>query len=311
MAERLDWARDGARWPHHEHSRFITVGGLHEPMRGPMRWHVQRMGQPGAPGLLLLHGTGASSHSWRGLLPLLAPHFDTLALDLPGHAYTSTPMPAGLSLPGMAAALGALLRELGFSPAFIVGHSAGAAIAVRLVLDGAAAPQAVVSLNGALLPLHGVAGQIFSPLAKLLALNPLVPHLFSWRAADPRVLRRLIDGTGSTLDAAGLELYRRLVADPAHAAGALGMMAQWRLDELAAALPRLRVPLHLVVGDADATLPPAHALRVQALLPAATCTRLPGLGHLAHEEQPARVAALIAAIAAAQAGRVGPIVNSA
>jgi magnesium chelatase accessory protein len=276
-----------------------------------MRWHVQRMGPPGAPGVLLLHGTGASSHSWRGLLPLLAQRFDVLALDLPGHAYTSTPPPAGLSLPAMAAALGALLRQLHFSPALVVGHSAGAAIAVRLVLDGAAAPQALVSLNGALLPLHGLAGQIFSPMAKLLALNPLVPHLFSWRAADPRVLKRLIAGTGSTLDAEGLELYRRLVADPAHAAGALGMMAQWRLEPLQADLPRLKVPLHLVVGEADTTLPPAHARRVQALLPGATCTRLPGLGHLAHEEQPARVAALITDIADAASARTGPIVNSA
>jgi magnesium chelatase accessory protein len=303
VAERLHWPSDAQRWPHHEHSRFVTVGA--------MRWHVQRMGPPGAPGVLLLHGTGASSHSWRGLLPLLAQRFDVLALDLPGHAYTSTPAPAGLSLPGMAAALGALLRQLDFHPALVVGHSAGAAIAVRLVLDGAGAPQALVSLNGALLPLHGLAGQIFSPMAKLLALNPLVPHLFAWRAADPRVLKRLIDGTGSTLDAEGLELYRRLVADPAHAAGALGMMAQWRLEPLQADLPRLQVPLHLVVGETDATLPPAHARRVQALLPGATCTRLPGLGHLAHEEQPARVAALIVDIADAAAARIGPIVNSA
>ncbi len=305
MAERLDWSRDAARWPHHEHSRFVHVGRI--------RWHVQRMGPPGAggaPGLLLLHGTGASSHSWRGLLPLLAQRFDTLAMDLPGHAYTSTPPPAGLGLDGMAAALAALLRQLDFAPRLLVGHSAGAAIAARLVLDGAAAPQAVVSINGALLPLHGLAGQIFSPMAKLLALNPLVPHLFSWRAADPRVLKRLIDGTGSRLDAQGLELYRRLVADPGHAAGALGMMAQWRLDELAAALPRLAAPLHLVVGEADTTLPPAHARRVQSLLPGATCTRLPGLGHLAHEEDPAQLAELILRFANAQS-RVGPIVNSA
>jgi len=76
------------------------------------------------------------------------------------------------------------------------------------------------------------------------------------------------------------------------------MMAQWRLDELAAALPRLRVPLHLVVGRADATLPPTHALRVQALLPHARTTHLEGLGHLAHEEQPALIEALVLRVAA-------------
>jgi magnesium chelatase accessory protein len=285
----MDWASQAAGWPHAEHSRFVQAAGL--------RWHVQRMGPAGAPGLLLLHGTGASSHSWRTLLPALATELDVLALDLPGHAFTGTPGPAGLSLPGMASALGELLRELGFAPVLILGHSAGAAVALRMALDGHARPQALISLNGALLPLHGLAGQLFSPLAKLMALNPLVPRLFSWHATDPAVLARLIDGTGSKIDAEGRALYGRLVGDPGHVAGTLGMMAQWDLRPLAADLPRLRVPLHLLVGDADRTVPPAQALQVQALVPGSTLTRLPGLGHLAHEERPADLAARIAAIA--------------
>ncbi len=289
MAETNAVPLGDAPWPHEAHSLRVDAGGLH--------WLVQRMGRRGAPQLLLLHGTGASSHSWRGLLPLLARHFDTLALDLPGHGRTATPSPRGLSLPGMAASLGELLRQLPFAPALIVGHSAGAAIAVQLVLAGHAAPRAIISLNGALLPLHGLAGRVFSPMAKLLALNPLVPRLFAWRAAEPRVLQRLIDGTGSRLDAEGLALYGRLVADPAHAAGALGMMAQWDLAPLAARLPTLGVPLHLVVGEEDRTLPPEQAEQVRACAPQTTLTRLPGLGHLAHEEAPGRLSALIVGFA--------------
>ncbi|MDE2145347.1 MAG: alpha/beta fold hydrolase [Burkholderiales bacterium] len=289
-AESLRWGT-GPAWPNAAASRFVDAAGL--------RWHLQRLGAAGAPPLLLLHGTGASTHSWRGLLPLLAARFDTLALDLPGHAYTATPGPAGLGLPGMASEIGELLRELGFAPAVIVGHSAGAAIAAQMALAGHARPRALVGLNAALLPLHGLAGQLFSPLAKLLALNPLVPRLFAWRAADPRVLQRLLDGTGSSLDGEGRALYRRLVADPAHVAGALGMMANWDLDTLARALPRLAVPLHLLVGGADRTVPPAQAAQVQALLPGTRVVVLEGLGHLAHEEQPARVADEISRIAGA------------
>ncbi|MDE2080769.1 MAG: alpha/beta fold hydrolase [Burkholderiales bacterium] len=279
----------GPPWPNAAASRFVDAAGL--------RWHVQRMGVAGAPQLLLLHGTGASTHSWRTLLPLLAPHFDTLTLDLPGHAFTATPGPAGLSLPGMAGEIGELLRRIDFAPALIAGHSAGAAIAVQMALAGHAQPQALVGLNAALLPLHGIAGQLFSPLAKLMALNPLVPRLFSWRATDPRVLQRLLDGTGSTLDAEGRALYGRLVADPAHVAGALGMMANWDLPALAQDLPRLAPPLHLLVGSADRTVPPAQAAQVQALLPSTRVVALAGLGHLAHEEQPARVARELVRIA--------------
>lgn len=280
----LSWERDGPDWPLHRHSRFIEASGL--------MWHVQQLG-PSAPSVLLLHGTGASTHSWRGVAPRLAERFRVISLDLPGHAFTRSvdgdggaSQPAVHSLPGMAQAVAALLRKMGESPALVVGHSAGAAIGLRMVLDGLIAPRAVVSFNGALLPLGGVSGQLFSPMAKLLAMNPLVPRVFAWRAQDRRVLERLIGSTGSRLDEAGLALYGRLIRSPAHAAGALAMMAHWDLRPLQHDLPRLALPLHLIVGEQDRTVPPTVAQRVKTLLPGAELVRLPGLGHLAHEEAP-------------------------
>jgi len=279
----MDWARDGHSWPHHDKSRFVLSGGR--------RWHVQQWeaAEADAPQLLLLHGTGASTHSWRGLAPLLGRAAGVLAVDLPGHGFSDAARGQGATLPGMAAGLAALLQQIGFRPSVLVGHSAGAAIAVRMALDRPEGLHAVVSLNGALLPLHGLAGQFFSPLARLLATNPLVPRLFSWRAADRALVRRLIAGTGSVIDEDGVALYGRLVADPAHVAGALAMMANWDLRTLAADLPRLRTPLHMLAGTRDRTVPASNAQRVASLLPTATLDMLPGLGHLAHEEQPQRV----------------------
>jgi len=79
------------------------------------------------------------------------------------------------------------------------------------------------------------------------------------------------------------------------------MMAQWDLRPLAAALPRLAVPLVLCVGERDATVPPAEAERVRARVPAAHIVRQPGLGHLAHEEDPAGTCARLEAELAAAA----------
>ncbi len=291
MAQRLQWDRDGADWPHRGFSRFVEAGGL--------RWHVQQVPESPAmrPRCLLIHGTGASTHSWRDLVPLLVRHFDLLAMDLPGHAFTSLPADGigstQLSLPGMARALAQLLALEGFAPDLVVGHSAGAAIGAQMVLDRAIAPRLLVSLNGALLPLGGLAGRVFSPAARLMALMPGVSSLFAWRAADPQVLQRLLDSTGSRIDERGRELYARLAANPGHVEGALGMMANWDLPAFAQALPQLSVPLSLMVGALDATVPPTEADRVQALL----AGRVPvekvvfeGLGHLAHEERPEAVA---------------------
>jgi magnesium chelatase accessory protein len=288
MGERLSWEREGWDWPHRAASRFPVVGGL--------KWHVQVMGV--GPVLLLIHGTGAATHTWRDLAPLLADRFEIVAPDLPGHGFTDTPPPAQLSLDGMAEALAALLDALDREPRVVVGHSAGAAILARLCLDGKVAPRALMSLNGALLPLRGMPGHLFSPAARLLAALPLVSDLFAWRARAPGAVERLVRGTGSTLDPKGLDLYRRLIGSPGHVAAALTMMANWELEPLERDLPRLAPELFLLVGERDRTVPPSEALRVQALLPAAHRITLPCVGHLAHEERPREVADLIAGLAA-------------
>jgi len=245
------------------------------------------------PVLLLLHGTGASTHSWRDLAPLLSRSFNIVAADLPGHAFTETPPRDRLSLRGMAREVGELLAALAIEPALVVGHSAGAAIMIRMTLDGIIAPRGLVSLNGALLPFRGLASQFFSPLAKLMALNPLVPRLFAWRASERSSVERLIGNTGSTLDSAGVEFYRRLVSDHRHVAAALAMMANWRLKPLVRDLPNLNCPLLLVAGGTDRAVSSDQAFRVREYLPSATVNYLRGLGHLAHEEQPEKIAQII------------------
>jgi magnesium chelatase accessory protein len=283
MRQSLNRERYGDDWPNREASRFVRASG--------MEWHVQVIGQ--GPPILLLHGTGASTHSWAGLMPLLASSFTLVAPDLPGQGFTQSPPREFLSLPGMARAIRSLLRELDIRPEVAVGHSAGAAVAIQMTVSRQIAPRAIVSLNGALLPLGGMAGQIFAPLAKLLTVVPFVSDLFSRRARDPRAIERMIEQTGSTLDKRGIELYRRLASNPAHVAAALGMMAHWDLRSFAMVLPRLKVPLTLVVGSRDRTIPPSQAERVHELLPQSTIVTLPGLGHLAHEERPEECAAII------------------
>lgn len=254
-----------------------------------LRWCVQQAGQ-GAQTLLLLHGTGASMHSFQPLLPLLAETFHCIVPDLPGHGDSGRPRRDQLTMAGMGAALAALLAVLGRQPDVVLGHSAGAALAVRMALDGRIAPRCIVAVNGAFLPFGGPAAPLLSPLARLLYAQRWVPRLFARRAADVGVVRRLIEGTGSFLDDAGIAAYQRLMQRPGHAEAALGMMAHWDLAQLARDLPRLQTPLHLLVAANDRAVPAALAHRVASLCASADITPLPGLGHLAHEEAPQAVA---------------------
>lgn len=285
MLERMQWQIEGRDWPHREASRFIEAGGV--------RWHVQTMSSPRPTTsvrrtLLLVHGTGSSTHSWRDSMNRLARSFDVIAPDLPGHGFSQKPTSDDYSLPGMARALAALLKELDAVPDCVVGHSAGAAILVRMCLDKLIAPQHLVSMNGALLPLQGIAGELFSPLARVFAGSKLIPRLFAWRASNPDVLDRLLRGTGSTINAEGQRLYGTLIRNPYHASAALEMMAQWDLVSLARDLPKLtdrECKVTLVVGENDRTISPMKAKQVKHMLPATDLISLPGLGHLAHEER--------------------------
>ena len=285
------WSVEGRDWPNRAHSRFVDTGRL--------RWHVQVMGPGGdAPVLLLLHGTGAATHSWRALAPLLAERFTVVAPDLPGHGFTTGRPAGGLAMSAMGRAVADLLDGLGLAPRIVAGHSAGAAIAIRMALDGRVSPAAIVGLNAALLPFPGLAARLFPAMARALFVNPLAPHIFA-RLARTRgeTARFLLRSTGSRIDATGVADYERLFATSAHVAGALTMMADWDLAGLARDLPRLRTPLRLLHGDGDTAIPLATARSAAALVPDGRLTVLPGLGHLAHEERPDQVAAIIGELA--------------
>ncbi len=288
MSSGLKWDVDGRDWPNRDHSRFVDLGRI--------RWHVQVMGQ--GPTLLLLHGTGAATQSWRALAPLLAEHFTVIAPDLPGHGFTKGRPVGGLTMPAVAHAVGELLRTLKVGPQLIAGHSAGAAIALRMILDGEADTNAIVGLDSALLPFPGLAANLFPAMAKMLFVNPLAPHLMAGLARTPGETARFLKrNTGSHIDHEGVRLYERLFRSPGHVGGTITMMASWDLDMLKRNLPRIHTPVLLVHGEKDAAIPVGKAHEAAKLLGNARVIALPGLGHLAHEERPSEVAEIIRAFA--------------
>lgn len=287
----LDWNREGLIWPHREASDFVQVGKA--------RWHVQRMGT-GKP-LLLLHGTGASVHSWRDLMPLLAKTHEAICLDLPRHAFTTGHDAYAMSLPAMAGEVAGLLEALAIEPAAIIGHSAGSAIALQLALDhGFSGP--IIGLSAALRPFPGPLAQIYPAIAKAMFVNPLVPRLFSgtidWAGGAKRFLWR---STGSRIDPAGFACYRTLFKNAQHAGGGLAMMANWDLPALRARMGDVTNPVLLVHGAKDRAIPIAWVKEAAGWLADARLEVLPGLGHLAHEEAPDKAQALIAAFLADRA----------
>ncbi|MBV7266409.1 alpha/beta fold hydrolase BchO [Erythrobacter ani] len=293
MSRALRWDHEGLIWPHREASEFVPVGRT--------RWHVQRMGDPESPLLLLLHGTGASVHSWGPLMPLLAETHHVIAPDLPRHAFTAGHPPDDMSLPRMASTLARLLDTLGAAPSAIIGHSAGAALALQLALDHQYSGP-IIGLNSALRPFPGLAAQLFPAVAKLLFVNPLVPRLFSGAAAlSGDTDRFILRATNSQIGADGLACYEALLSNSRHTKGALAMMANWDLPTLRTRMRSVSNPVLMVHSDKDAAIPLDWAQEAHGWLPDAALEVIENLGHLAHEEAPDQVMAHISPFLAAHA----------
>ncbi len=291
MTAPASWQRSGLSWPNRDSSRFVSAGGI--------QWHLQDMGS--GPTVLLLHGTGAATHSWARLAPLLATDFRILAPDLPGHGFTDLVNAEQATLPGVAGLVQALLDEEGVVPDLVVGHSAGAAVLARMCLDRVIQPRALVSLNGAFVPFGRAAAPVFSGAARVLASSSIVPWMVSLQGWRRRNVERMIEQTGSRIEPEMVDLYRDLVRQPRHVTGTLRMMASWDLDSLWRELPRLSTPLYLLACADDEAVSPGQARRLAGRCPVAHLREIPDLGHLGHEEAPELFADQIREIAAATA----------
>lgn len=293
MRAALDWTEHGSRWPHRERSRFVEAAGV--------RWHLQEWpaGEGGAgPTALLLHGSGGSSHSWAALAPRLAEAgLGLLVPDLPGHAFTSRSDDRVLTLDGMTRTVEGLLASLGQTPELVIGHSAGAAVALEVARRGRPSP-AVVGVCPSV-----VAGREShtGPLHRLLA--PGFRSGFTARFAAGLVrhtgsLEALLRTTGSRVPEPSKRLYRLLTSSPRHVNATLTLFTQWDPEAVERSLARTEVRTLLLAGGADGWIPRKDVEKAAGLLPEGRLRVLDGLGHLAHEEAPDRVAEAVLAFLA-------------
>ncbi|MFK7754642.1 MAG: alpha/beta fold hydrolase BchO [Sedimentitalea sp.] len=277
----MRWPDDAADWPLRDFSRIIA--------HRPHRWHVQEAGRGDT--LLLLHGAGGGSQSWRALFPVLAQTHHVIALDLPGQGFSQLGARHRCGLDAMAVDMVSLIDAQNWQVSAIIGHSAGGALALRLA--EMIPVEAVIGINPALSNFKGVASWLFPMMAKMLAVTPFTADLFSTMMRKPASVNRLIAGTGSILANEELVWYQRLVSDRAHVDATLAMMAQWSLDGLVSRLGQMDTRTLFLTGDKDRAVPPTVSDQSARLMANATVQHLTDLGHLAHEEDPERIAKLI------------------
>lgn len=278
-------------WPDVSSSETHVVNGI--------CWHIQRLGKPRgeAPALLLVHGTGGSTHSWAGVTTPLAAHFHILNVDLPGHGFTHVPPEVErarnpFTLPGMARELRTLLSHLDEQPDVVVGHSAGVPVLLRMTLDGAIAPRHILGCCPALVPPPDWYVALLAPLLGLVVESDALAGSAARLAAATSIIGRMLQSTGSRLTAEQLARYQQLCSRPAHVHAAMTMMSRWDLPALFRDIGVLRVPVQLIAARNDRWIPLTSLRRAVERIPGVELVVEEG-GHLLPEERPEVVIRLL------------------
>ncbi len=235
------------------------------------------------PVLLLLHGFGASLHTWGVWSAALSQHFRVLRVDLPGSGLSAPDAQGDYTDTRTIALLLALMDQRGIRSASIMGHSIGGRIAWTLA---ATHPSRVDKL--VLLAPDGFASPGFA-----YGSAPEVPATMGlMRFTLPKWMLRsnllLAYADPATLSDDLLTRYHELMLAPGSRAALLARMQQTVLIDPVPLLRRIEAPTLLVWGRQDGMIPFANAADYQREIPRNTLLELDHMGHLPHEESPQR-----------------------
>ncbi|HEX6131715.1 MAG TPA: alpha/beta fold hydrolase [Actinomycetota bacterium] len=292
---------DARRWsdvdPPEDLGRVPSFDGTHLAVRAA--------GDPDAPVVLLAHGFSLDATVWSALWPELVHDLRVVTFDLRSHGRSDAAAHGDLGLRAVGRDLGAVLDAVApDAPAVVVGHSMGAIAILALAeqrpeLFGPRIAGAVFLGAAASDLLRGAMGSI----AELLR-----PRLGSVGEAARRVdrLRRAVLRGPADVSAAVARLTQFGPDAPPNVVDHVVALAErarpevWT-DGLAAlmsvdlrhAVPRVRVPALVVVGEHDRVTPPASAVALAGELPEGRLVVLEGAGHIPMLERPEALADLI------------------
>ncbi len=254
-------------------STFVDIAGV--------RLHLRDTGPRDAPAVVMLHGFGASLHTWDDWAALLESDDRIIRIDLPGFGLTG-PDPTGDYTDARSiAVLLALLDRLGVQRATFIGNSMGGRIAWAFA---AAHPDRVAKL--VLVSPDGFAGPgvEYGKLQEVPALMQVLPYTLPRSMLRANLAIAYAD-QGRLTDATVQRAYDMMVA-PGVRSAIVARMRQLVLPDPVPLLRRLAMPTLLLWGDKDGMIPVSNAQDYLAALPNASLVVVPGIGHVPQEEAP-------------------------
>ena len=229
--------------------------------------------------VVLIHPVGLDLTYWSAQVDALRGDHDVVAFDLPGHG-RSPGQPEDVSFAGFAAATAALIDHVGAGPVHLVGISVGGMIAQTLALSHPSLARSLTLIATAATfsdtgrAAVGARADAIRAGGMAAVVRPFLDRWFTPETLAGRP--HLVDRVTKTL----------LADDPAIQAAMWTMVAG--LDVLDR-LGEVRCPTLVLVGDRDASTPPAVSATLAEAIRGARLVVLPDASHMVHLEQPEAV----------------------
>ncbi len=255
-----------------------------------------RAGQ--GPALLLIHGIGDSSDSWRPVLDQLTRHHTVIAPDLLGHGRSEKPR-ADYSVAAYANGMRDLLSVLEIDRATVLGHSLGGGVAAQFAYQFPERCERLVLVGS------GGIGRSVSPLLRLAAipgaefLMPLfgLPPVRAASRFAAEILQRFDTALGRDTEEV-LAVFDALPNTAARRAilRTLRSGVDWRgqvITMLDRAYLAEGMPTLLVWGRRDAVIPLGHGRLAHVAMPGSELEIFDEAGHFPHHSDPDRFVELV------------------
>ena len=232
------------------------------------------------PPLVLIHGIGASRHSFDGLVTRLKPHYRTIAYDLRGHGKSPLPKPP-YTLDDLVDDLEALRAELGIEKAHFAGHSLG----------GMIGPAYARRYPGRVLTLGLLSTAAFRTADDSARVKGVVAAMRE--KGIPPVLEALKDRwftpefAAAKPDVISRRMQQVIDCDPAVFLSVFDIYAE---TEMAPWIGELTAPSLVLTGENDGGCPPRLNQLIAKALPNSELVILQGLRHAILLEAPEKVA---------------------
>ena len=270
-----------------------AAGGETEPdlAFGVLRYRRFGTGRP----LLLLHGFGANSYTWRHLIKEIPSGYETYAIDLKGFGRSAKSVDGRYSLADHAGLIFGFVERLGLRSVSLVGNSMGGGVAILTALrliDVDMPPDRLVLLDSIAYPqpIPAFMSVLRTPILNYLA-TALVPA-----EVQVRSILKLAYYDPGKIEAASVKAYARPLREP----GARHALIETAkkiippdLSRLTARYPDIASPTTIIAGAKDRIVPLSVAHRLHAALPNATLSVIAKTGHMPHEETPEKAIPLI------------------